>query len=344
MKNTFKSLLLLGLFLTATPFWAQVNENVTQEVSPKQDLTDLALIYYSIDFTPEQRALIGNQPIELIFKVAEDGAPTLHKINGVTDDGIQSLLEETTQTLPNFNPKMVNGKAESAVFFLNLQYPSYEFTTSAAAFITNTQFHQLKASDFESITLDNTGGDLLIGFVANQFIGNPSRYNGIGPGIKMDYTFNDSKNFLYGINMSVYGNKNKMDYPIHTNVPQMNNRAVVMIGLSFGKWFDKFNIQADLNYAAQNITEKQYEKDPNWVQFRGFSPGVSMHYPILIGKQKPTLYYGLPAVVSHYVNFHGGMRYLALSQKQASGLMFELGISYRMRVRNIESYIIKSKL
>lgn len=342
MKLFFKKIILFSFFLTINQSFAQVSEQLNQEVSPKQDVTDLALHFYEIDFNSEQRALLENQQIELIFKIEKDGKPILHKINGINDSQIQEILHNKVSELEYFNPKIVDGNAVSAIYFLNLIYPSNHITaTTTNLFLEQQAFYKLNMSDFESIEISNEGSDLLLGFVANQFIGNPSRFNGIGPGIKMDYTFSDKKNFLYGFNMSLYANDNKRDYSIRTNTAQLNSRSVIMLGLSFGKWFDKFNIQADLNYVAQNITEKQYEKDPNWVQFRGFSPGVAMNYTFLLGKEKPTLYYGSPAIIGHHLNLHGGIRHLSLGNKEASGLMFELGISYRMRLKAINSYTLK---
>lgn len=340
--NIFSKIALITFFLLGfNQNFAQINQSQNIEVSPKIEITDLALHFYTINFTEEQRSLLEEKPLELIFKVEKDGKPILQKINGIGDSEIIEIFERRSQELENFNPKTVNGNPESAIYFLNISFPKKEMVSEVThVYFESINFSKLKITDFSSITYDNTGSDILIGFVANQFIGKPSQFNGIGPGIKLDYSINDKKGFMYGINMSVYANKNKKDYNIQTNTSQQNSRSIATIGLTFGKWFNHFNIQADFNYAIQNITDKKQEKDPNWVQFKGFSPGIAANYPLLIGKEKPVLYYGSPAVIGHYINFHGGLRYVNLGHREANGIMFELGISYRLRLRNVQNYTL----
>lgn len=340
MKHFLQRISVLIAFAMTTITFAQVTEVTNQNVTPKVDVVDLALHFYSIDLTSEQRNQLNNLPIELIFKIDTNGKPTLFKINGIDNEELIELFKEKTMELDYFNPKITNGEPESAIYFLQLTFPSNNAITASHSLYSATQFNKLRMSDFESLEQDNTGFDLVIGAVANNFIGNASKYNDIGAGMKMDYTFNDNKKFLYGLNLSMYANKNLKDYPVHTTSMQLKARPLLMMGVTFGKWFNKFSMQADLNYVVQNVTEKQHENDPNWIQFKGFSPGVAVNFPVMIGKERPTLYYGLPAIISHHVNFHGGIRYVQFSQKEAKGLMFELGISYRMRLRGIKSYVL----
>ena len=337
MKHLLQTFLFF-LLLTGLNIQAQVTNSTNQEAKPKQDLADLAIEFYSIDFTPEQRNLLSNKEIELIFKIDELGKPTLSKINGIQNQIIQDSLKRKALELDNFQPKIINGIPEASIYFFQLTYPSNRVLATSQVIYRSLDFFRVKIDDFEYIETANTGNDFLIGGLTNQFVGKPSKYNSFGGGIKMDFSFVDNHSYIYGLNMSVYGNKNKADYPINVNREQLKSRATVMIGLIFGKWFDKYNVQLEVNYVAQNITERVYDKDPDWIQFRGWSPGVIVNYPIKIGKDKPTLYYGLPAIINHNLNIHGGLRLLQFSQKNASGLMFELGLSYRMKVRGIKNY------
>ena len=70
MKHLLQTFLFF-LLLTGLNIQAQVTNSTNQEAKPKQDLADLAIEFYSIDFTPEQRNLLSNKEIELIFKIDE---------------------------------------------------------------------------------------------------------------------------------------------------------------------------------------------------------------------------------------------------------------------------------
>ena len=48
-----------------------------------------------------------------------------------------------------------------------------------------------------------------------------------------------------------------------------------------------------------------------------------------------------PALFGHYINFHGGIRPLFYNSAAGSGVMFEVGISYRLVYRFFDSYVLK---
>ena len=87
--NIFSKILITTLFFFGfNQNFAQVNETQNNDVSPKVEITDLALHFYISDFTEEQRSLLEEKTIELIFRIEKDGKPVLQKINGISNAGI----------------------------------------------------------------------------------------------------------------------------------------------------------------------------------------------------------------------------------------------------------------
>ena len=73
-------------------------------------------------------------------------------------------------------------------------------------------------------------------------------------------------------------------------------------------------------------------QDKNHVSYKGFSPGITFHYMLRLGKEHFTMS-NAPALFGHYINFHGGIRPLFYNSAAGSGVMFEVGISYRLVYR-----------
>ncbi|MBK9743701.1 MAG: hypothetical protein IPO94_12405 [Saprospiraceae bacterium] len=71
------------------------------------------------------------------------------------------------------------------------------------------------------------------------------------------------------------------------------------------------------------------KNDLDWVQLKGWSPGLVVNYPVKLGKTNPMYYFGL--------------RYLKFSLKEATGLMVEFGVSYRMAIKGVNKYKLKDE-
>ena len=54
-------------------------------------------------------------------------------------------------------------------------------------------------------------------------------------------------------------------------------------------------------------------------------------------------YYGSPVLLENNLNFHFGLRYIKLSIKDATGLMAELGVSYRMAIKAVNKHKLKDE-
>ncbi|GAB3171137.1 hypothetical protein [Telluribacter humicola] len=340
MKNLY---LLLILLFVATQARAQTSDSLNQNVSPKGGLNALALHYYRIDFTKEQRQRLKDVELEFIYQIDESGALALEEVNGINDKDIVDSLKNRTLTLPRFSPQVVNGTPQPSLYFMKLTFPSYQMTNSRLAMIQPYLYNEAKLDDFEYIKKSNQRMEVLFGGVYNQFLGNPSLYLRPGGGMKVDVTYTAKNLLMYGLTMSIYGNKFKQVYPIYVNRNQFPAPPTAVIGLVFGKWFNKVNAQLELGTAVQNITENKGGNDPDWVQLTGWSPGLVVNYPIKLGKDKIFYNYGAPSIFNHNLNLHVGVRQLFLSLKEATGGMFELGLSYRMSYEMIEEFRLKQK-
>jgi len=331
------------LLLVGVTLQAQNKELQDQEASPKNGINQLAIEFYGIEFTKEQRTLIAGKEIEYIFQIAQDGKPIPSKLNGVSDTVIINKFYQKAQVLADFNPRIIDGKPIDCIYFLTIEFPSYKMTERRVGLMQASLYNAASIADFEYIEKSKTRYDLLIGGMSNQLIGNPSEHLGIGGGMRIDLSYTNKKSYLFGLNMNIYGNKLKKYYPINTTREQFSSPPTLLIGAIVGKWLNKINIQGELNIAVQNITEKIGDNDPDWIQLKGWSPGIVVNYPIKFGKDNPIYYYGMPSLFNNHINLHIGIRYLDLSIKEASGFMTEIGISYRMSMLGIKRYKFKEQ-
>lgn len=339
-----KYIITIILLVLGANVWAQntVDQDSTnQEVSPMGGLNALAIKYYGIEFTKEQRSSLKDKEIEFIFQVDEKGKPTLSEINGITDLGIIDSLKNKTKEIADFNPRIRNGIPEPSIYFMQLVFPTYRMTEQRLGFLQGAAYNEADFEDFEYINLDNSRIEVIFGALMNQFIGKPSNYLKVGGGMKTEVSYTGKKGYIYGLDMSIYGNKLKKDYPLNNTREQLASPSTILVGAVFGKWFNKINVQSEFHLAAQNVTEKEEGEDPEWIQLNGWSPGILVNYPIRIGKQKTMYYYGRPSVFENNLNLHFGLRYFFLSIPEASGIMAEIGVSYRMTIKGVNEYKLK---
>lgn len=338
MTRLFTTIIILLLGLNSQ---AQNNgglDSLNQEVSPIGGINTLATKYYGTEFTKEQRLLLKNKEIEFIFQVDELGIPTLSEINGTTNTAIIDSLKARTKYINNFNPRIRNGIPEPSIYFMQLTFPTYSIFKNQIGILQGTVYSEAEIKDFEYIKFSNIRVDMVIGGVMNQFIGEPFNYLKTGGGMHLDVSVTGRKNYIYGLGMNAYGNGSKKDYPLSTSKEQFSSPSTFLIGAIFGKWFNKFSIQSEFHLAVQNVVEKLSDNDPEWIQLDGWSPGVLINYPIRLGKQRPMYYYGTPSILENNINLHFGLRYLFLSIPEASGIMAEVGVSYRMGLRYVKEY------
>lgn len=333
------TVLLLLCFLNTN---AQIIDSINQEAIPLIGTNQLAIKYYGIDFTKEQREEIDNIEIELIFLIDEYGNPTLSEINGVSNKIIVDSLKNKTNEIGKFNPTIKNGVPESSIYFIKLSFPSYKFNQRTYGLLQGSAYNEARLDDFEYLIESGQNIDLVIGGFINQFIGNPSKHLSIGGGMKFNIEYTAKNKLYYGLNISFAQNGLKEDYPINSQREQISP-VTGFVGFTFGKWISNYSLQFDLDLSVHNITEKIGDVDPDWVQLNGWSPGIVLNYPILLGSENPSYYYGAPALIGNNLNLSVGLRYLSYSLNEATGFMAEFGVSYRMKVKGVKEYKLKDQ-
>ncbi|MFT2010099.1 hypothetical protein ACMA1I_15605 [Pontibacter sp. 13R65] len=340
-------ILLLILTITNRKGYGQSGSHQT-ESGPVGGAAKLGLTYYKIDFTKEQRKLLQDKEIELTFLVDTSGVATLEDIKGVTDKAIRDSLQNASQKLPIFEPYTVNGEKESALYFLKFQLPKYRVADEQTAMQSMLTYNEASYEDFEYIHKSGERLDLLLGGVANTFLGSPGSYLHPGGGMKVDVMYRGRTGIGGGLIMSFYGNKLKQDYPILSGREQNPAPPTLLIGIGLNKTILKKErsesmLQAELALASQNITPRLGNEDEDWTQLKGFSPGLVGNYLIQFGKNRMYYAYGSPSIYSHYLNLHGAIRPVFLDLKQATGVMLELGVSYRFGAHIVEEYRLKPR-
>jgi len=320
---------------------AQQIDSSYQEVAPPMDPTELAAKYYGIDFSPEIRRSINDVLLELIFVISQEGNPTLSEVNGTSHSAVLDSFRLRTQQIGQFSPRVRNGIPEKSIYFLQIAYPAYSTGLGANQYSYMQSYRQTDIDDFEELTLSGRQIDYNLGLLTNRFLGTPSEYLSMGGGMKVDVHATGRDQMSYGIIMNFYFNKRQLDYPLDTRRTQFSSTPSMIVGLSAGRWLGSFLVQAEVGYTIQNITERIDVDDPEWIQLRGWSPGLVLHYPVTIAKDKPIYYFDTPSIRRHAINLHLGARYMDLSLSQATGIMLEFGVSYRGALESVSSYKLK---
>ena len=342
-----KSLFVLPVLLLSALSAIGQADSLTFGPEPFGGLEKLALKYYGIDFTKEQRAALKGVDIEFIYLVNEEGSAMLEEINGVSDQVVLDSLRKASASLPAFHPRTVNGIKESSLFFLKLQFPDFStVSNSGASTFWHLGHHPVNLADFEFIKKSGQRLDVSAGAVVNRFVGSPAEYLSWGGGMKIDVFYTGKRGWGGGLVMSFYGNGLKKPYPIPSNRQQNEAPPTLLLGLGASRVLSsgdrtELNLQLDLAYAIQNVTPRLDVYDEDWVQLKGFSPGVTANYMLRIGREKLYFYYGEPAFMAHYINFHTALRPLFFNLEAATGTMLEVGVSYRFGHLIVGEYRLK---
>lgn len=339
----------LYLILLAIPVFCSaqdIRENY-RDAEPEGGVEKLAKSFFSINFqNEEQRELMGKH-LELVFHIDQMGVPTLEAVFGTDNNVIRDSFLQKTEEIPLFIAARAGGDYTESMYALGLTYPSFQTVYQYLQKSNIHAFRKAKMEDFEKLELKDSRFDLVFGGVVNTPAGSISNHLRSGGGLKLDFIFTGRNGWGGGLVATGHYNRLFNNFSIPSTVPNLKYPTTNMIGLSANKWMalgEKLHgllLQLELNYTYFLLTEKEEINDPESVVFKGFSPGLSVHFPIQIGQPTTSTLYYSPALVSHYINIHAAIRPLFLDFRQARGILFELGLSYRMGIIRVKSYEFK---
>ena len=151
-----------------------------------------------------------------------------------------------------------------------------------------------------------------------------------------------------GISFSAYGNRAREFYPIRTTRELDKSPTTFIVALLGSMDVMKnqnrmVNLQVELGYIGQTISSRIDDYDEDYIQLNGFSPGFLANYLIPFGKGRFQNRYYYPSVTRPYLNLHVGARPVFLNLKEARGMMFEFGVSYRLSMMQVNTYLLKNQ-
>ena len=321
---------------------AQIDTSYTQ-AEPIGGLNRLALVYYDIEYTPEQRKLLENVEVELIFTVSDEGIATLETVNGITNTTLIDSLFAQTPNLPKFQPELRGGIPKQSLYWIRFQFPTYQ--TYYPEIQTPIGFYQQKINKNQFKVLEESGVafDFVIQGVFVNHFGNADKYLKPGGGVQMGFEFLTPSEMYYGLGLNMLGNKAALPMTVKDTMPYFKSPFTVTTGLYVGKRFEKFSVQLEIYYANITVTESDVEKDIDGTSYSGFGPGIFANYPVQLNKRKErvTMHSWSPFINRYALNIRGGIRGFFMENSQANAILLELGVGIRFGSYFIERYRMK---
>ncbi len=343
-----KTHLVLSVLLITTGAFAQnpiSSENT--KAQPIGGKGELQIIYYKIDFTPEETQYLRTHSAELIFSVSESGIARLEKVNDIEMPSIVSKMMAVSDQLPAFQPERVNGRREAGVYFLHLAWPNYQGQTALTSPYPLQVYYPVirKVSEFSEITYRGPRFDMLLGVFATSFNGNIGRNVGKGWGTKFDFIAYGKKGWGGGFGTTMIITKAAMNDPSQPIRLQNRSHIISLFYGSFGKIFNErtggqFGVQFEPGFGITDIIDRDQSDK---VIGLGFIPGVSVAYMLPLGQGRMVRQYFMPIVYQHYLSFHVSARQMMMNVADAKGTVYEFGLSYRFAQRPVASYKLKDE-
>src|SRR5690554_2449141 len=134
-----------------TGFAFAQTDTTSSPPEPIGGLERLALRYYDIEFTPEQRQLLKGVEVEMIYFVSDSGVARLESVNGIQNRAIRDSLFARNDDLPRFKPQISRGIAKQTLYFMQMQFPEYILPLQDPLYNSAVLFQKLTMDDFEFI-------------------------------------------------------------------------------------------------------------------------------------------------------------------------------------------------
>jgi hypothetical protein len=326
------------LSLCTAHAFAQV-DSLNMKASPRGGMAALALVYFKIDFAAPQRDYLRQHEAELVFFVDEQGRAKLEKVNDIEDPVIIDSMMNVNHRLPEFSPELRNGQPQSTLYFMRIQWPQYEMNPLAG------QLGKYPISAFEKLET-NSRMDVVIGGQINGFIGNAAEYLKLGGGMRILLTYPTRTSLGVGMALNIYGNSLRKNYPVPITGPPNDAPPTMLIGFAISKpasrgHNSRFSFTFEANYAVHNIVSVDQTLRNEPVQAQGFSPSFTVDYLIPIGKGYVMLGMFGGHLTRNFISIHASVRPIFYDIKEASGVMLDLGVSWRIAGFRVTEYKLR---
>ncbi|HZY82783.1 MAG TPA: hypothetical protein VFE50_24855 [Cyclobacteriaceae bacterium] len=340
-------LIILALLISFAALSQNTNTS-DRKVEPKGGVAAVAIVYYKLDFIPEEVEYLRTHEAELIFLVDEKGKAVLEKVNNIEMRSIVDVMMLQNESLPEFYPEVVNGVAQSSVYFMKVRWPQYQVMQPAPYMYPNNQTSYVgrKLDEFEYVNYQGTRFDMMMGGAGNMLAGDAAEFNKGGGGFKMDFEFYGKRGWGGGVVTLFHGNSLKKEYPLTTPLRQTSSRFLMFAGLVVGKLFKEtprgqFIAHLEFCYTSQTIVtvDPQLKNQP--VLAQGLSPGVVMNYALNLGKGRMSHYYYFPTAYRGILNLHLAVRPMIMDLPQASGYLIEGGVGFRLSLRSVSDFKLR---
>jgi hypothetical protein len=337
---------MLGIVMTTITLSVGQADSLTHPGEPLGGVQRLALSYYKINFTKEQRKELEGIEIEFLYNVTGDGQATLEKINGINDPFILDSLQHASISLPQFYPLMVNDSPQSFAYFMKIQFPKFTWSEFFSFNNRLSEFTHAKYNDFEYIQTPGLGFEALFSAGTNIYMGAVHNYLTQGLATKFDLTITTNRKFGGSMVIGIYESKIRKEFPIISDRDQDKKAygASIGIGLNtkiYEKKRSRLLMQLELQVITQSLSQPLNDKDKNFILLTGFSPGISAHYSWRFGKPATSNYYFKPVLFSNMINIYVAIRPVFFKLKEATGIMAEAGIGYRFRLAAVSDYKLR---
>ena len=310
---------------------------------PIGGINRLALVYYDIEFTKEQRKLLEDVTLEMVFAVSKEGIAQLERVNGIQNRSLIDSLYAQNPQLIGFKPAMQGGMPLESLYFMKFRYPDYKMNTQEIPI--RSPFYQKKIDKSQFEELDETGRGLdftFQGIFTNHF-GQADKYLKPGGGVQLGLEYVSAIGLYYGLGFDMYANRADQLIAVEDSLPYLHSPFSVATGVYVGKHFNQLYIQVELYYSSIAITKSYSESGTAGTYYEGFSPGLFANYVVPFHKNKERIIInsGQPYFNRTSLNFRGGFRGFIMDRPEVSGVMLELGVGVRFGSYFIKKYRLK---